>query len=128
MKTLTCIVCPNGCTLVAEEGADGIRVSGNLCKRGVDFARNELTHPMRTIATTVRTVFTGVPVLPVRVSAEIPKERIKDVMEEINKQVITKPMSQGSVVIADVLGLGANVIVSSNVLMAEKAAQDGGNI
>lgn len=116
MKNMTCIVCPNGCTLTIEEGPEGIRVGGNQCKRGEEFARNELTHPMRTITTTVRTTFPDVPVLPVRVSAEIPKERIRDVMKEINQQVIQEPVSGGSVIIKDVLNLGVDVIVTSNLL------------
>lgn len=120
IKKLTCIVCPNGCSLIAEAGPEGIRVSGNRCGRGALFAQNELTHPMRTITTTVRTVFPEVPVLPVRVSAEIPKERIMDVMAEINKTVVAEPIGRGGIVIADCLGLGVDVIATSSLLKARE--------
>ena len=56
MKQLVCIVCPNGCRLTVTEEGQGIHVTGNRCPRGIDFATTELTHPMRTISSTVKTV------------------------------------------------------------------------
>ena len=63
MKTILCIVCPNGCRLNAEKSAEGsgYAISGNKCKRGIDFAIAEITNPTRTLTTTVRTSFSGVP-------------------------------------------------------------------
>ena len=119
MKEMTCIVCPNGCRLKVEETKDGVQITGNKCKRGYHFAINELEHPMRTICSTVQTTFKNVPVVPVRVSKEIPKEKIFDIMKEINKVVVTKKMKTGDVVIKNVLGLGADVIITSNKLEGE---------
>ncbi|WP_238726558.1 DUF1667 domain-containing protein [Diplocloster modestus] len=125
MKKLTCIVCPNGCALTVEGDADRIRVTGNLCKRGEQFAKEELLHPVRTICTTVRTEFAAVPVLPVRVSAEIPKDRIKDVMQEINQVVLKEPVGRGDVIVPDVLGLGVDVIATSSLLRYLKKESTG---
>lgn len=120
MKELVCITCPNGCLLQIEELANGeLAVSGNRCKRGETFAVNELKHPMRTICSTVRTTNPHVPVLPVRLSAEIPKEKIFDVMKAINRVVVEKPVAAGEVVISHVLGLDADVIVTSNILQGD---------
>lgn len=125
MRTLTCIVCPNGCTLRVEERPDGTyAVSGHRCTRGEVFAVEELSAPKRVICSTVRTVFPGVPVIPVRVSAEIPKEQIFPVMAEINKVLIRSPIGRGKAVISNVLGLGADVIVTSDIL---REITDGGN-
>ncbi len=120
MREMTCITCPNGCTLQVEEKGGEIFVTGNRCKRGQAFAEAELRHPMRTICSTVRTVFPEVPVVPVRVSGEIPKEKIFDVMAEINKVRLDRSVSRGEVLIADVLGLGADIIVTSNILRGEQ--------
>lgn len=117
MKKLTCIICPNGCTLTVSEGQGGYQVNGNRCKRGEQFAITEMTHPMRTVTTTVRTAFQEAPVLPVKVSGEIPKERIMDVMEALRQVVVTQPIGRGSVVLADVLGLSVDVIATSNLLL-----------
>ena len=70
----------------------------------------------RTVCTTVRTAFPAVPVLPVRVSAEIPKNRIFDVMREINNITVRTRLGRGDVVIGNVLGLGVDVVATSNIL------------
>lgn len=117
MKEFVCIVCPRGCTLKAEGSGDNITVTGNSCKRGEKFAVDELTHPMRTICSTVATVFSDAPVLPVRVSCDIPKEKIRDVMNEINRAVVTERIGRGAKVIENVLGLGADIIATSDILI-----------
>lgn len=119
MREFTCIVCPNGCRLLAKEQNGKILVTGNRCKRGETFAAAELTHPMRTICSTVATTCSQVPVVPVRVSEEIPKEKIFDVMKEINRVVLDHPVSAGDIIIPHVLGLSADVIATSNVLEGE---------
>lgn len=116
MKELVCIVCPRGCTMTLEGEGKDVKVSGNSCKRGAEFAVSEMTEPKRTICTTVRTAFPDVPVLPVRVSKEIPKDKIFDVMAEINKVAVKKKVKRGAVIIKDVLGLGADIIATSGVL------------
>ena len=120
MTELTCIVCPRGCSLRVDGEGDSITVTGNACKRGEAFAVSEMLHPMRTICTTVRTSFPDAPVLPVRVSAEIPKDRIFDVMREIKKVTLTKPVARGETVIENVRGLSVNVISESDLLLHEK--------
>jgi CxxC motif-containing protein len=116
MKELTCIVCPNGCNLEITMEGKKILVTGNKCTKGEKFAVTEMTNPTRTISSTVKTTFSQVPVLPVRVSAEIPKSRIFDVMMEINKVVVSAPVSRGDVILPNVLGLGVDVIATSSVL------------
>lgn len=116
MSELVCIVCPRGCALRAERDGDAIQVTGNGCKRGADFARTELTAPMRTLCTTVRTVFPEAPVLPVRLSAEIPKDQIFPVMEAIRAVTVDRPVGIGGVVLKNVLGLGVDVVASSGLL------------
>ena len=76
-----------------------------------------MTEPKRTICSTVKTAFSQCPVLPVRVSADIPKDKIFDVMEEINKVTVTEKIARGDVVIENVLGLGADVIATSSMLL-----------
>lgn len=114
MVKLTCIVCPNGCELEVNEKT--LEVNGNKCSRGKEFAINELSNPMRTICSSVKTVFKEAPVVSVRVSKDIPKDKIFDVMKEINKVVVDKRLGIGDVVIANVLNLNVDVVVTSNIL------------
>ena len=124
IKEMICITCPNGCALRVEENDGKITVTGNKCPRGVAFATTELTHPMRTICSTVRTVYQAVPVIPVRVTKEIPKQRIFDVMRELDSIRVEDALGRGEVLIGNVLGLGADIIVTSNVL--KEYLEDGG--
>ncbi len=116
MKKMTCIVCPNGCQLTVDCVDGNYSVSGNKCRRGEAFAVSEMTHPCRTVCSTVATAWPEIPVIPVRVSGEIPKERIFDVMKEIGSITVDQPLGRGDVVIADVLSLGVDVIVTSDRL------------
>ncbi len=113
---MTCIVCPSGCSLTAEKVGENIMVSGNKCKRGEAFAVSEMTNPQRTICSTVKTVFPEVPVLPVRVSADIPKDKIFDVMKEINRVTVKQRIKRGEPVIKNVLSLNVDVIATSDIL------------
>lgn len=114
--TLVCITCPQSCVLHVERNGDEILVTGNRCPRGEAFAHQELTAPQRTLCSTVRTVFPEVPVLPCRISADIPKTMIFDVMKEIDAYTVTERVARGDVLIPNVLGTGADVIATSDLL------------
>ena len=107
---LVCIVCPRGCRINVENGV----VSGNSCKRGEAFALSEMTCPMRTVCSTVATTFEDYPVLPVRTNGEIPKDKIADLMKEINV-VVDKKIKRGDVVIQNVVGTDVDVVASASI-------------
>ena len=116
MKTreLTCIVCPRGCSLKVELSDDGavLSVSGNICKRGETYANNECTDPQRTVTSTVRCE--DGEVVSCKTSSTVPKALVFDVMKEINRAVAPVNAKIGDVVIANVLGTGADVVITSN--------------
>lgn len=116
MKELVCIVCPRGCTMQIEGEGENIKVTGNSCKRGLNFAISEMTEPKRTICTTVKTAFKEVPVIPCRVSTDIPKNKIFDIMKEINSFTLNDKIGRGDIIIKDVLGLGVDIIATSDIL------------
>ena len=119
VRSLTCIVCPNGCRIQVEKKAEGLVITGNQCKRGAAFAEAEITNPTRTVTTTVRTVFSQAPVVPVRTGGEIPKDKIRDLMAFLNTLTIKEPLGIGAAVVKNVLGLGRDVILTCNVLAEE---------
>ena len=112
---MICIVCPKSCRIKALPG-EPPEISGYSCKRGYQFALDELTDPKRTVCTTVRTAFPAPPVLPVKTSKEIPKGRIFDLMREINSFTLEKRVGRGDVVIENILSLGADIIATSDLL------------
>ena len=115
-KELICITCPNGCRLTAEKLDDGsVTVTGNLCPKGEEFARAELTAPMRSLTTTVRTVFSEMPFLPVRTAGVIPKESIMTVMNVLSGFVLDKKVRCGDVIITDISGTGCDIIATLDI-------------
>ncbi|MBQ8130554.1 MAG: DUF1667 domain-containing protein [Clostridia bacterium] len=118
-RTFTCIVCPNGCEIDAEyEGSRVISVTGNLCPKGKTYVTQELVDPRRTIATSMRVDGGELPLASVRLTRPIPKDRIFDVMAEINRHSLTAPVAIGDVAVPNILGLGSDVIVTKNVARA----------
>jgi CxxC motif-containing protein len=116
IKKLTCILCPNGCGIeVKLDGTKIISVSGNGCKRGAGYAEQEIKNSVRNIASSVLVEGGDMPLCSVRLSEPVPKERIFDVMEEISRVRVFAPVSEGDVIIKDVLGLKSDVIATRNV-------------
>ncbi len=112
MKEFTCIVCPRGCRLTID---DNMNVTGNTCPRGKDYAISEVTNPVRTITSSVRVTNREDLLVSVKTSGAIPKGKIFDVMEEINKIGVTAPCHIGQIVKENVLGLGVNIIITKNI-------------
>lgn len=116
-KELTCIVCPMSCQITVEMNDAGeiLAVTGNTCNRGENYARSEMTHPLRQLTSTVKITGADLSRLPVILSGDIPKERLFDVMKEINKVSVEAPVKVKDVMIANVCGLGVDVIASRSM-------------
>lgn len=112
MKELTCIICPRGCHLVVD---DELNVSGNTCPRGAIYAKQELTHPTRTLTTTVRIISEIEVSLPVKSDKPLPKEKIFDAMELINKTSVKAPIKIGDIVVKNIFGLDVNIVATKDV-------------
>ena len=103
VREMTCIVCPLGCQLKIELEEGKVKsVSGNTCPRGEKYANEECTHPMRTITTTVRC--TNGQILSVKTDRTIPKEKMFEAVQIINKANPVLPICAGDVIIEDVFG------------------------
>lgn len=120
MKEFICIICPNGCKIKVEKVDDGFKVEGNICKRGYEFAINEMTNPKRSLCTTVRTSFKDFPRLPVKTDREIPKDMIFKIMEEINKVTVNHIVKNNEIIIENVLETGANIVSTFDMEMIFK--------
>ena len=115
-KNYTCIICPTGCDMSAtiDEGSL-ISLEGNNCKKGEEYVLQELTNPMRNIATSVSVQGGELPLTSVRLNRAIPKGKIFEAMAEAKKVVLTAPVSIGEVAIEKIAGTDADLIVTKNV-------------
>ena len=114
MTELTCICCPMGCRLTVDEDND-YAVTGNTCKRGAVYGRNELMNPTRVLTTTVAIDGAAHGRMPVRTADAIPKGKLFDAIEELKKVHLTSPVHCGDVVHENLLGTGINVIASRDL-------------
>lgn len=110
-----CTVCPKGCMLnVVREGDTFVNITAG-CKRGEDYARQELTDPRRMVATTVKVKNGLHPLMPVYTSAPFPKPKIQDLLSEIRKVEVKTPIKMNQIILENVLGTGINILASRNM-------------
>ena len=113
MKELICIICPRGCHLKVD---DELNVTGNTCPRGAIYAKTELTHPTRTLTSTVKVISKEEVSLPVKSDKPLPKEKIFEAMEVINKTSVKAPIKIGDIVVKNIFGLDVNIVATKDIL------------
>ena len=90
-------------------------VTGNFCKRGVDYARNELQNPQRVVTSTVRTSSAATPRCPVRTNVTIPKGKMFDAVALLDGIVLDTPIKLGDVVVANLFDTGVDFIACKDI-------------
>lgn len=114
MTELICIVCPRGCHLHVDE-KNACRVTGNGCPRGAEYGKKELTNPTRVLTSTVRIAGAQSPRCPVKTSRAIPKGEMFRAMARLNGVELAAPVRRGDVAIPNLLGTGADLIVTKDM-------------
>jgi CxxC motif-containing protein len=112
---ITCITCPLGCTIAVKKKGDDYEVSGNECKKGKKYAIQELTNPVRSITSTVKTVFNDFPRLPVKTDKEVPLQDIFIFMEQINTVVVEKRVKPGALVLKGMKDTDVNLVATGDM-------------
>ncbi len=116
-KEIVCIVCPNGCRILCEQSEGGIKYSGNKCRRGIAYAETELTRPMRTLTTSVKTAFPEAPVVSVRTDGEIEKSKLRAAAAELGRLTLNQRVKIGDIVLKNICGTGVDVVCTSDRLV-----------
>ena len=111
MKKLICIICPRGCHL---EVSDDLKVSNNGCPKGVKYAVDECTNPVRTVTSVMRVSNREDTMVSVKTSQPIKKSDIFCAMEVIKNTSVECPVKVGDVLIKDLFG--ADVIATKDLL------------
>ena len=115
-KNLTCIGCPMGCQITVEfEGEEVFSVTGNTCAIGDKYARQEVTHPERTVTSTIIVTGGDKERCSVKTKGNIPKEKIFFFFFAIKHVKAPAPVRIGDIVIENVCGTGVDVVATKNV-------------
>lgn len=114
---LTCIGCPLGCNLFVNhnEITNELKVSGNTCPRGEDYAKKEVTDPRRIVTSTILVEGGELPVVSVKTQSDIPKDKIFQCMKELNQVCVNAPISIGDIILKDIADTGVAIIATKNV-------------
>lgn len=112
-KTITCIICPNGCCMEAEYSEENkLLLSGFCCERGREYGQNEFFTPNRIFTSSINISGANRRMLPIRSDRPVPKEKLMDCMKEIRKISLQAPIMEQQVIIKDILHTGADIIAS----------------
>lgn len=111
----TCIVCPVSCRITVAEENGQLTVTGNTCKRGEAFAKNEHTNPMRMLTSTVKLESAALHRLPVISSGEVPKDKLRECLQKVYAITAKAPVRCGDVIVPDICGTGVDILASRSV-------------
>ena len=115
VKELVCVACPIGCMMTVElnRKKEVLSVTGNTCKRGEQYAKDECTNPVRMLTTTIKVSGGKLPVVPVKTSKSIPKGKMFDCMQVINNEVVDAPVKMGDVLICNICDTGVDIVATN---------------
>ena len=110
---LICINCPMGCLIDVQKENDELIITGNNCKAGENYARNEISAPKRTITSTCY-INSGKRV-SCKTNKPIDKKIMLDVMKEIHKLKLDPPIRINDVLIKNVLNTDVDIVATKNI-------------
>lgn len=113
-QELICIRCPRGCMLTVTGSGGHVTVSGNFCKKGEEYGRQEIVSPTRVLTVLMRPEGSSRPI-SVKTDRPVPKELLFACADAIYKVHPPLPVKYGDVLIENLLGTGCNVIATCDI-------------
>ena len=107
-QTITCIMCPNGCEITYD-------LNGGMCAKGPEYVKNEILNPRRTLTTSVRVIGGTLPLVSVKTSGSLPKEKLKEAMRQVIDLTVNAPVLPGQVIVKDFIEEGIDLIATREV-------------
>ncbi len=113
--TVLCVMCPEGCEIVAHRRGEELRFSRDVCRTGREYAEMEIRNPSRVLTSTVPVRDGEIAMLPVRTAAPVARPRLRAIMEEIKLIRVDAPVRIGDVVANDLAGTGVALVAGRTV-------------
>jgi CxxC motif-containing protein len=115
IEEIVCIVCPVGCRLRAERTQDGVRITGNTCPKGEKYAIEELTHPVRTVTTSVPVDGGHMGLLSVKTRSPVPKASIPAILRQLRGVNASAPVHIGDIIQPNAASTGVDIVATRSI-------------
>ena len=124
-KNLRCTLCPIGCIITCRIIGKNVTIlGGQKCKKGAEYVQREALYPQRIITTSVLVEKGECPLVSVKTTLPIHKEKIFSVMEDIKTLSITAPINLGDIISRQIGGTQADLIATKKISRIEKNTVD----
>jgi CxxC motif-containing protein len=116
-EKVICVGCPMGCliNIIVDNGVI-TAIEGNRCKQGEKYANEEYRNPVRTLTTTLLTQESSQPLLPVRTSKPVHRQKMLSIVTALAGVSVRPPVRIGEVVVSQPEGVMVDVIATADML------------
>lgn len=112
---ITCIGCPMGCLVTVRTcGEEIAEIENYTCKKGKEYAIDELTNPSRMVTAVLPIAGRKEP-LSVKTRKFIPKAKVFQCLEAIRGAKVTPPVAMGEIIVPNVCNTGVDVIATKRL-------------
>ena len=111
---ITCILCPIGCEIRINRKELFI-IDGAKCKKGIEYSKNEVLNPKRILTTSILVKNGILPLVSVKTSIPIPKEKIFIILGIIKRTSVNAPIEIGEIIIKNILDTGSDIIATKTI-------------
>jgi CxxC motif-containing protein len=103
-----------GCRLTVTHQNEEIQaVAGNVCPRGISYAKQEFLCPLRVLTTLIRVEGTDRP-LPVRSDRPVPLSQLFACKEYLNCIEAVAPIRCGDILVTNICNTGSNIAATAD--------------
>jgi len=115
-KEIVCIVCPKSCRIKVEyEGSKIVNIEGASCKKGEEYAKNEILNPVRVFTGSVRVEEGNFINVSVKTPQPVPKKFLGDLGESTHKLKVKAPVKIGDKIAENVLGQAIDLVATRKI-------------
>ncbi len=113
---ITCIICPIGCKIFVKiDGKQIIVTEENICKKGIEYAKSEALEPRRMLTTSVLVKGGEWPLVSVKSTRPVPKDKLFPILRQIKKITINAPVASGQIIIKNVLNSDVDIVATKTI-------------
>ena len=120
-REFICIICPKSCHLTVKwEGKEIKDIIGAGCPKGKDYAKDEITNPLRVFTGSIEVINGDFSLASVKTPVPIPKKYLKTIGEITRCLKMKAPIKIGQVIASNLLDNNIDLIATRKVNIINK--------